>query len=112
MILAGILGKKMRFWPKLNRQKTAGTGKYANEYSGARLIRTANVRKIRANIQACELSKPILRYVIIKGRELCPEQACELSGGLRISEGQIIRVKIGTKRGENVMIHFQIWKRI
>ena len=30
-------------------------------------------------IRACELSEPILHYVLINSRELCPEQACELS---------------------------------
>ena len=42
-------------------------------------------------IQACELSEPTLHYVLMNGRELCPEQACELSGAVRISKGQIIR---------------------
>ena len=51
-------------------------------YSEARLIRTANTRKIVRIIRTCELSEPILSYIFINSRELCPEQVCELSGGV------------------------------
>ena len=50
--------------------------------------------KIVRIIQACELSEPILHCVFINGRELCPEQVCKLSGGVRISEGQIIQAML------------------
>ena len=36
-------------------------------------------------IQAYELSEPILHYILINGRELCPEQACELSGACELA---------------------------
>ena len=49
-------------------------------YSGSRLIHTANAQKIVRIIRASELSEPILHYVFINGRELCPEQVCKLSG--------------------------------
>ena len=49
------------------------------KYSKAHLIHTANAQKNCANLsEHCELSEPILRYVFINGRELCPEHACEL----------------------------------
>ena len=50
-------------------------------------------RKIVWIIWECELSEPILRYLFISGRELWPEQACELSD-VRISKGQIIRATL------------------
>ena len=36
---------------------------------------------------ACELSEPILRlrYVLMNSRELCPEQACKLSGACELA---------------------------
>ena len=36
-------------------------------------------RKIMRIIWSCELSDPIIHYIFINGRKLCPEQACELS---------------------------------
>ena len=43
-------------------------------------------------IQACELSEPILHYVFINGRELCPEQACELSGACELARVKLSRL--------------------
>ena len=63
-------------------------------YSRSRLIRTANARKIVRIIRACKSSEPILQHVFINGKELCPEQVCELSRGVRISEGQIIQATL------------------
>ena len=45
--------------------------------------------KIVRIIRACKLSKPILHYVSINARELCPWQACELSGAC-----ELVRVKL------------------
>ena len=61
-------------------------------YSEARSIRTANAKeKIVRIIRAYKLSEPILHYIFINSRELCPEQVCELSKGCELAEGQIIR---------------------
>ena len=41
--------------------------------------------KIMRIIRACELSEPTLRYILMNGRELCLEQACELSGACELA---------------------------
>ena len=41
-------------------------------------------------IQACELSEPILRYIIMNGR-VVSRASMRIKQGVRISEGQIIR---------------------
>ena len=41
--------------------------------------------KIIRIIRACELSEPMLCYILINGNELCPEQACELSGPCKLA---------------------------
>ena len=35
--------------------------------------------------KSCELSEPILHYVFTNDRELCPEQACKLSGACKLT---------------------------
>ena len=51
-------------------------------YSEARLFARQMRGKIVQIIRACELSEPILRYIFINGRELCPEKVRELSVGM------------------------------
>ena len=45
--------------------------------------------KIVRIIWACEWSESILHYIFTNGRELCPEQMCELSGAC-----ELVRVKL------------------
>ena len=55
-------------------------GPNSSASNGACLICMANARKIVRIIQACELSKPILHYILFNDRQFCPGQPCELSG--------------------------------
>ena len=48
-------------------------------YSRAHLIRMANARKNHANYPSMRIIRAILHYVLMNSRELCLEQACELS---------------------------------
>ena len=61
-------------------------------YSGTRLIRMANGRKIVLIIRACELSEPSLHYILINDRELCPGQPCELSGRCELARIKLSRL--------------------
>ena len=47
-------------------------------------------RKIVRIIQACELSEPILRYIFTNGTAV-PRASVRINGGVRISQGEIIR---------------------
>ena len=49
-------------------------------YSRARLIRMANAWKNHANYPSMRIIQAYFTLCFINGRELCPEQACELSG--------------------------------
>ena len=40
--------------------------------------------------KSCELSEPILCYVFINGRELCPQQACKLSGACELARVKLL----------------------
>ena len=45
--------------------------------------------KIMQIIRACKLSEPLLHYVFMGARELCPERVCKLSGVC-----ELVRVKL------------------